>query len=347
MVHKNRFWLMSIVIAILLIISFGSLAICQEEAVVGEERLSESQEAAQRLYNLDDKMMANYADTQRLVGQSQSPVILAMFNGVGGKYILIRNGNVEAVEPVPALYQQVKSVSHTIVGVFEIVSPYFANSEADNWRAKLTEYNKMLKDALATLKDIGMPPEVEKNCRTILEGGIKFTDEALNAGSFTSEGYSAYAKSVWPAIAKNIELAGKLQVDHFEALIKKWRKEMGEEEWSRLYAVVNTAWAMRRENVHFQILAQMMGRDAINDRLVIAETIEDPTQDDLIMLLGRIINDRDLAVHVFGRKLEYRMDVELMGNSTKDEIIKKASPHHPVIDYSEWMPYEEHKTPNQ
>ena len=347
MVLRYRFWSMRFIIALLMVVSLGRPAMCKDEVVVGEELLTESQEAAQRLYNLDDKMMANYADTQRLVGQSQSPVILVMFNGVGGKYILIRHGNVEAIEPVPTLYRQVKSVSHTIVGVFEIVSPYFANPEVENWRPKLTEYNKMLKGALATLTDIGMPPEVEKNCRTILEGGIKFTDEALKAGTFTSEGYSAYAKSVWPAVAKNIELAGKLQVDHFEALVTKWRKEMGEEEWSRLYAVVNTAWAMRRENVHFQILAQMMGRDAINNRLIIAETIEDPTQDDLIMLLGRIINDRDLAEHVFGRKLEDRMDVELMGNAAKEEIIKKASPHHPVIDYSKWMPYTEHETPNQ
>jgi hypothetical protein len=185
MVQKNRFWFISLAITVFVIVSFGNLAIGQEEGVVGEERLTESQEAAQRLYNLDDKMMANYTDTQRLVGQSQSPVILVMFNRVGGKYILIRKGNVEAVEPVPALYQQMKSVSHTIVGVFEIVSPYFANPEVENWKPKLTEYNKMLKEALATLKDIGMPPEVEKNCRTILEGGIKFTDEALKTGSFT------------------------------------------------------------------------------------------------------------------------------------------------------------------
>ncbi|MGE0367544.1 MAG: hypothetical protein AB7P53_01205, partial [Candidatus Dadabacteria bacterium] len=111
MIHKSRLWFMDLAIVALMFFSFGGLALGQEEAVVGEERLTESQEAAQRLYNLDAKMTANYTDTQRLAGQSQSPVILVMFNGVGGKYILIRNGNVEAVEPVPALYQQIKSAS--------------------------------------------------------------------------------------------------------------------------------------------------------------------------------------------------------------------------------------------
>lgn len=346
MAQKVRLWRMSIVVLAVVFMSAGSSAISQDDGVVGQERLTASQESAKRLYDLDDTMMADYADTQRLVGESQSPVIIVMFNRVGGKYILRRKGSEVSVEPVPALYQQMKSVSHTIVGIFEIISPYFASTEIDNWRPKLTEYNKMLKEALSALKDVGMPPDVEKRCRTILEGGVKFTDEALKTGTFSSEGYSKYTKSVWPAIAKNIELAGKLQVDHFEDVLEKWRKEMGEEEWSRLYAIVGTAWAMRRENVHFQILAQMMGRDAVNDRLIIAESIQDPTEDDLIMLLGRVINDRDLAVHVFGEKLKYRMDVELIGEAIREETLKRSTPHHPAIDMK-WEPYEEHKMPNE
>ncbi|WP_183458755.1 hypothetical protein [Microbulbifer rhizosphaerae] len=312
--------------------------------MIDEDQVSKSEQAAKRLFALDDKMQQNYAVTQRMVGEMQSPVILAMFNGVGGKYILRRHGREVAVEPVPELYQQMKSVSHTIVGVYEIVSPYFDSPEDGNWRPKLTEFNQMLKDGLATLDQVGMPSEVEQHCRTILEGGIKFTGNALKTGTFSADDYSAYTKSVWPSIAANIQLAGKLQVDHFEDLITKWRKEMGEEEWSRLYAIVGTAWAMRRENVHFQILAQMMGREAVNDRLILAESIPDVSEDQLLMLLGRIINDRGLATLVFGD--EYRMDVELIGEATRAETEKKATPHHPALG-TDWMPYEEHKLPNE
>ncbi len=190
MAQKVRLWRMSIVVLAVMFMSAGSSGICQDDEVVGQERLTASQESAKRLYDLDDTMMANYADTQRLVGESQSPVIIVMMNRGGGKYILHRKGSEISVEPVPALYQQMKSVSHTIVGIFEIISPYFASPEIDNWRPKLTEYNKMLKEALSTLKDVGMPPDVEKRCRTILEGGVKFTDEALKTGTFNSEGYS-------------------------------------------------------------------------------------------------------------------------------------------------------------
>ena len=346
MKDKVVMWVVFVMIAVSVLLAGAGPAACESEGVVGEERLTAAQAASLRFYDLDDTMRANYAVTQRLVGESQSPVILALFNGVGGRYVLRRNGSVVSVEPVPPLYRQMKSVSHTIVGVFEIVSPYFNNSEIDNWRPKLAQFNEMLSKALETLDQAGLPPDVEKNCRTILEGGVSFTGKALEAGKFTAADYTAYAKEVWPSINKNINLAAKLQVDHFEKVLSNWRKEMGEEEWSKLYAIVNCAWAMRRENVHFQILAEMMGRDAINDRLIIAESILDVTEDDLIMLLGRIINDRDLAVNVFGKKLKYRMDVELMGEGTREEIIKNASPHHPVIDVN-WMKYKEHKMPNE
>jgi hypothetical protein len=237
-----------------------------------------------------------------------------------------------------------KSVSHTLLGVFEIVSPYFQNAETGNWRPKLTAFHQMLQDALATLGDAGMPAEVEQHCRTILEGGIAFSGDALRTGNFSAQSYSAYAQQVLPSILANVKLAGKLQVDHFEDVVTRWREEMGEEEWSRLYAVVGTAWAMRRENVHFQILAQMMGRDAVNDRLILAEHIEDVTEDDLLDLLGRIVNDRALSTLVFGK--EYRMDVELMGESARAETLVRSTPHHPAIDM-EWNPDEEHKMPDE
>ena len=92
MAQKVRLWRMSIIVLAVMFMLAGSSAICQDDGVVGQERLTASQESAKRLYDLDDTMMANYADTQRLVGESQSPVIIVMMNRGGGKYILHRKG---------------------------------------------------------------------------------------------------------------------------------------------------------------------------------------------------------------------------------------------------------------
>ena len=174
--------------------------------------------------------------------------------------------------------------------------------------------------------------------------GSKLMDQALKTGKFNDEDYSKYAQDLLPTATKNVMLAGKLQVDHFEEVIKQWRKEMGEEEWSRLYAVVSSAWAMRRQNVHFQILAQMMGREAVNNRLIMAEAINNVTEDDLLMLLGRVVNDRVLSILVFDKT--YRMDVELMGEAARAATKDASCPLYPALD-SDWMPYEQHKMPNE
>ncbi|MDG2423954.1 MAG: hypothetical protein P8M22_08250 [Phycisphaerales bacterium] len=316
----------------------------EQKKIIQQVQVDQVSESSDRLYKLDSVMQENYAKTQYEVGQMQSPVILALFNGSGGKYILRRNGKQVAVEPVPPIYKKIKSVSHTLVGIFEIVSPYFEYSESGNWRTDLSEYNDYMKEALATLGNTGMPAEFENNCRIILEGGIAFMDQVLKSGKFTADDYSNYAKPLLPTVMKNVTLAGKLQVDHFEEVVKQWRKEMGEEEWSRLYAVVNSAWAMRRQNVHFQIMAQMMGQDTVNDRLIMAEAINDVTEDDLLMLLGRVVNDRVLSILVFDET--FRMDVELMGEAARKATEEAACPIYPAMK-NEWMPYEEHKMPNE
>jgi hypothetical protein len=340
----------SIIVSSLLIASLVLLPVhgaeqsSEQQAIIDQMQLTAPEEAANYLYTLDTEMQSSYAKTQYATGQMQSPVILAMFNGTGGRYILRRNGKQEAVEPVPALYQQMKSVSHTLVGIFEIISPYFEDSQTGNWQHSLAEYDRQMKEALARLSNVGMPTEYERYCQNILEGGIAFMDKALKTGTFTAADYSAYAKALMPDVYKTISLAGKLQVDHFQTVVKKWRQDMGEEEWSRLYTVVNTAWAMRRENVHFQIMAQMMGRDAINDRLILAEAINNVTEDDLLMLLGRIVNDRVLSILVFDKT--YRMDVELIGEAARAATESASCPQYPAIDL-EWMPYEQHKMPNE
>lgn len=316
----------------------------EQVKIIQQIQVDPATEASDRLYKLNSVMQENYAKTQYVIGQMQYPVILAMFNGNGGRYILRRSGKQVAVEPVPVIYEQIKSVSHTIVGIFEIVSPYFSHSESGNWQAALTVYNQDMKAALSTLGNAGIPAEFENNCRLILEGGIAFMDQALKTGKFNDEDYSKYAQDLLPTATKNVMLAGKLQVDHFEEVIKQWRKEMGEEEWSRLYAVVSSAWAMRRQNVHFQILAQMMGREAVNNRLIMAEAINNVTEDDLLMLLGRVVNDRVLSILVFDKT--YRMDVELMGEAARAATKDASCPLYPALD-SDWMPYEQHKMPNE
>jgi hypothetical protein len=78
--------------------------------------------------------------------------------------------------------------------------------------------------------------------------------------------------------------------------------------------------------------------------LILAEAINNVTEDDLLMLLGRIVNDRVLSILVFDKT--YRMDVELIGEAARAATESASCPQYPAIDM-EWMPYEQHKMPNE
>ncbi len=59
---------------------------------------------------------------------AQRPVILGLFSGAGGRFILYRPGAAPLeAPPVPVVYQLLKSVGHSTMALSEVVAPYIDN----------------------------------------------------------------------------------------------------------------------------------------------------------------------------------------------------------------------------
>ena len=95
-------------------------------------------------------------------------------------------------------------------------------------------------------------------------------------------------------------------------------------DWDKTYAASNTIYVARQNNVLFSVLAQFFGPDAINDRLLLIETISfTTTPEDMLEVLTRIIGDRSVGSLFFGN---YRlMDYELMGGDARAAIIAESA----------------------
>ena len=80
---------------------------------------------------------------------AQHPVILGLFSGAGGRFILYRPGKppLEA-PPVPVLYQLIKSVGHSTMALAEVVGPYLDNSDNQSWRAPMQAFRSRMQSAL-------------------------------------------------------------------------------------------------------------------------------------------------------------------------------------------------------
>src|SRR5262249_12614534 len=95
--------------------------------------------AEQAVLALNASMLRLYDESLEKFKQNMRdrvPIILALFSGAGGQMILYRPGHApEVAPPVPIVYQLAKSVGHSSMAIYEIVTPYLADPGANQlWR---------------------------------------------------------------------------------------------------------------------------------------------------------------------------------------------------------------------
>jgi hypothetical protein len=87
-----------------------------------------------------------------------------------------------------------------------------------------------------------------------------------------------------------------LQVAHWMPVLADWKAMLGSE-WDKAYGASNTIYVARQNNILFSLMAQFFAPDAINDRLILIETISfTTTPDEMLASLTRIIGDRRSAL---------------------------------------------------
>jgi hypothetical protein len=204
---------------------------------------------------------------------SKHPVILGLFSGAGGRFILYRPGQPPLDAPsVPIVYQLLKSVGHSTMALAEVVGPYIDNPGDQSWRGPMLAYRSRMKSALDGLDLASIQPDWRDNNRIILQNNIAFMDECLNKGVISFAALKAFSEKQGPYLKLNVAWAAQTQVAHWMGVIADWKKMLGSD-WEKTYAASNTIYVARQNNVLFSVLAQFFGPDAINDRLILIETM--------------------------------------------------------------------------
>jgi hypothetical protein len=292
--------------------------------VVAEEKPASARSVAeQAVLALNSSMMRLYDETLEKYKQNMRdrvPIILALFSGAGGQMILYRPGRPPEVAPsVPIIYQLAKSVGHSSMAIYQIVVPYLANPAANqSWHGPLQAYRTECQTALDSLAVLDLSADDRAVLRAILERNLTFMDECLTKGTFTYEGVEQYIRGCAPYSVKTIGMAAPVQVGHWMKVVEDWKKLLGKD-WERTYAVSNSLYVARQNNILFTVLAQFMGLEAMGDRLLLIETPEFlTTPEKLLEVLTRIVSDRGIGMVFF--KDYFLMDVELLGGGGRKAI---------------------------
>lgn len=289
----------------------------------GTKPLSASELATRDILQLDYGMLSLYDNAGSVYRRNflaRHPVILALFTNTGGRMILYRPGQspVEAAS-VPAVYQVLKSVGHSTMAIGQIVVPSIGAPDDQRWIAPMQAYRAQMKtalDGLGAVDDIAA--EWKDTLREILGNNVAYMDDCLARRALALESLEAFSRRQDPLLKRIIDWAAATQVGHWMSVLDAWKASLGPN-WQKTYAATNTIYVARQNNVLYSVLAQYFGPDALNDRLILLETLSfTTTPQDMMMALGRIVGDRSIGNLFFGNY--WLMDYELMGGGARRSI---------------------------
>jgi hypothetical protein len=211
------------------------------------------------------------------------------------------------------------------------------------WRASLAAYRDRTQSALDGLDATAMQDDWRPNNRSILQNNIAFMDQCLKNNVISADALQEFAKKQSPLLKRNITWAAQTQVAHWMDVISGWKQMLGDD-WDKTYAASNTIYVARQNNVLFSVLAQFFPPEAINDRLMLIETVSfTTTPEDMLDSLTRIIADRAVGAAFFG---DYHlMDYELMGGDARQAIIDEDAKRNIAANLPPQAPFGSHQWP--
>jgi hypothetical protein len=206
--------------------------------IVGTETSSAAETGTKNVLQLNTTMFELYGDASRIFQKNilaQHPVILGLFSGAGGRFILYRPGQPPLDAPqVPIDYQLMKSVGHSTMALGQIVVPYVNSPNDKSWRPSMATYRIRMQAALDGLDATALRDDWKPNSRAILQNNIAFMDECLKNDAVTPEGVAEFAKKQAPLLKKNITWAAQTQVGHWMNVIAGWKQMLGAD-WEKAY----------------------------------------------------------------------------------------------------------------
>src|SRR6267154_1218849 len=120
--------------------------------IVGTQTATPAEIGTKNVLQLNTTMFELYGDAGQVFRKNilaQHPLILGLFSGAGGRFILYRPGMAPIDAPsVPIVYQLLKSIGHSTMALTQVVGPYLDNPADQSWRGAMLAYRSRMKSAL-------------------------------------------------------------------------------------------------------------------------------------------------------------------------------------------------------
>ncbi|MFF7203218.1 hypothetical protein [Streptomyces sp. NPDC008141] len=279
-------------------------------------------EARDSILAVNAGMRSHYAALKAELIKQLSPVMVVQNDNKGGRFTLIHGGKQEAVQPVSEIFEMAKSIAHVPLGIFSVLAAYLGEKvpgvpnaaridphdlamvsmkTGTGWITPLLEYQKTLGVAKGNLKDAALPAGLTKSCDELLNKANTFIDAAVKAKTFDMKSYQDFAKAAFANVGINMEHASAAQIAGVQALLKKWRAQIGEAAWADLYVGVLSQWTTSVLNQNTIIIKPHMNAKKVDTHLIDFPTTSPPADPVFTVLdnIARIVQDNIAAELVF------------------------------------------------
>lgn len=246
---------------------------------------------------------AEYALNIRKVGRNVYPLIIARDThpdqdrddfgrqGLGGIFTLfLASGESRTIQPTPAAYERLKCLSHIPLGLFTILSPFFANPAAQGWIPKAEIMAQKIQEARRGLAEEALDAREQRIADVILKRSHGYVERILSDRRCGREGFEVYSASIRAQIRDAMDYAAELQMEACMTALSAWRDELGQDEWRKLHVVVTTIWPVSEHSPRWQLFRTLMDPETVDTHLIVGEGVK--SVEEARDLVGRIVADR-------------------------------------------------------
>jgi hypothetical protein len=264
--------------------------------------------------NLNAAARESYAASRALALRSDQPVFL-----VTDTVTLIRGEDLGSQPYTPALYHDLKSISHLPLGAYSASIGLLENPTDKRWLDRIRMLLNQLNIAQTDLPKASFTDLQRVRQENILSLSRAYLDDILMRESADIASINLYSRTLAPLLLANAADAANVQIEALDQAVRELSKKLKPGEFEKAMAVITGPKTPREGNLQFQYFVFAFGAGSAGTRVLYMESIFD--REAALGVLRTVLNDRVASQAFFGET--YRLERDLMADGATVELMRR------------------------
>ena len=274
-----------------------------------------AQNSTPPLFNdLNAAARESYAASRALALKSDQPVFL-----VTDTVTLIRGDDLGSQPYKPALYHELKSISHLPLGAYSASLGLLENPTDKRWMDRLRMLLNQLNIAQADLPKASFTDLQRVRQENILSLSRAYLADILMRESADIASINLYSRTLAPLLLANAADAANVQIEALDQAVRELSKKLKPGEFKKAIAVITGPKTPREGNLQFQYFVYAFGAGSAGTRVLYMESIFD--REAALDVLRAVLNDRMASQAFFGEP--YRLERDMMADGATVELMRR------------------------